>query len=193
MRILSSWLILWIKSLNAILSEMFYRILPSALRPPLFLRLSVYPFFRLLFCSLYPPPPPQFQASLNLSSAALHLISHCLIYTRPSVGCEITHTLSVSLQRSIADPMHCSCSFGVYGSAKLVKTQLRSFGTRLCELNKLLKVFSHRSKGPPQCLWCYWLKNTWKLKTLNTWYCICIIVLQCGYICISHDYKQHSS
>jgi len=122
---------------------MFSRILSFDLRPPLFLSLSVYLFFLLLFYSLN--PPPQFQASLNPSSAALHLISHCLIYTRPSVGCKITHTLSLSLLRCITDPVHCSCSFGVYGSAKLVKTQLRSVGKGLCELNKLIKVFSYQN------------------------------------------------
>ncbi len=154
-------------------------LLPSVhLSSSVYLSILSFVFFSVL-CT--PPPTPQFQASLNLSSAALHLISHCLIYTRPSVGCEITHTLSVSLQRSIADPMHCSCSFVVYGSAKLVKTQLRSFGTRLCELNKLLKVFSHRSKGPPQCLWLLLAEKYMKIKNikhmiLHLHYCITVWV-----------------
>lgn len=101
-------------------------------------------FFLLFFYSLYPPPPtsiPSLIKSLVSSSTSHQSLPH--LHT--SICWMQDHTHTLSLQRCITDPVHCSCSSGVYSSAKLVKTQLHSVGKRLCELNKLLKVFSYQA------------------------------------------------
>lgn len=144
LRNLWSWLILWIKSTNAILSEMFSRILSFDLRPSLFLNLSLS-FFLLLFYCLYTHPTHTSIPSLIKSLVSSSTSHQSLPHLHTSICWMQDHTLSLSLQRCITDPVHCSCSFGVYGSAKLVKTQLRSVGKKLCELNKLLKVFSYQN------------------------------------------------
>ncbi len=118
-------------------------LLPSVhLSSSVYLSILFFFFFSVL-CN--PPPPttttiPSLIKSLVSSSTSHQSLPH--LHTSICWMWDHTHSLSVSLQRCIADPVHYSCSFGVYSSAKLVKPQLHSVGTRLCELNKLKSLFS---------------------------------------------------